>query len=215
MKGGIFLEFSARQQEIITIVKQNEPISADEIGKRLGLVKATLRSDLAVLTMTGVLDAKPKVGYFYIGLPKAIKQDNTLFEEKVENIMSQPMLIQQETSIYEAVVTLFMFDAGNIYVTNESGDLVGVISRKDLLRATVNTSNLNETPIAMIMTRTPHVVTAQKHMKVLDVGYLLMKHKVDSIPIMDDEDSKKVIGKIGKTAVMEYFIQAGLNRSEE
>ena len=34
----------------------------------LNVTRATLRSDLAILTMTGILDARPKVGYFYSGI---------------------------------------------------------------------------------------------------------------------------------------------------
>lgn len=62
------MELSERQKTIVEIVKANEPISGDKIAESLGLTKPTLRSDLAVLTMTGVLDARPKVGYIYSGL---------------------------------------------------------------------------------------------------------------------------------------------------
>ena len=59
------MKFSPRQKEIVEIVKHNEPISGDEIAKKLGLTKSTLRSDFAVLTMTGVLEARQKIGYIY------------------------------------------------------------------------------------------------------------------------------------------------------
>lgn len=61
------MKLTARQEEIIKIVKKEQPISGDKIAASLGLTKPTLRSDLAVLTMTGILDAKPKVGYFFSG----------------------------------------------------------------------------------------------------------------------------------------------------
>lgn len=66
-KGGVALEFSARQKLIIDIVKENEPITGDNIAAKLNLTKPTLRNDLSLLTMTGVLDARPKVGYIYSG----------------------------------------------------------------------------------------------------------------------------------------------------
>ena len=52
---------------IIKIVKENEPITGEEIASRLSLSRGTLRTDLALLTMVEILDAKPRVGYFYIG----------------------------------------------------------------------------------------------------------------------------------------------------
>ena len=62
------MNFTQRQKQIVEIVKSKEPVSGDVIAEELGLAKSTLRSDLAVLTMTGVLDARPKVGYIYSGL---------------------------------------------------------------------------------------------------------------------------------------------------
>lgn len=59
------MELTERQKQIIEIVKNNEPISGDNIASELNLSKSTLRSDLAVLTMIGILDARPKVGYIF------------------------------------------------------------------------------------------------------------------------------------------------------
>ncbi len=61
------MELSQRQMKIIEIVKEHQPISGETIAKQLGLSRATLRNDLSILTMTGLLDARPKVGYFYTG----------------------------------------------------------------------------------------------------------------------------------------------------
>ncbi|MCG6528122.1 helix-turn-helix domain-containing protein, partial [Vibrio parahaemolyticus] len=66
-KEGDTLELTKRQLKIIEIVKDNQPISGETIAKKLGFSRATLRNDLSILTMTGLLDARPKVGYFYTG----------------------------------------------------------------------------------------------------------------------------------------------------
>ncbi len=58
------IDFTKRQQEIIEILKKHEPITAEQIAEMLGVSKGTIRSDLAVLVMTGNIEAKPKVGYF-------------------------------------------------------------------------------------------------------------------------------------------------------
>ena len=49
------------------IVKENGPITGEHIADQLNLTRATLRPDLAILTMAGFLDARPRVGYFYTG----------------------------------------------------------------------------------------------------------------------------------------------------
>ena len=61
------IELSKRQEQILEIVKGNGPITGEHIADRLHLTRATLRPDLAILTMAGFLDARPRVGYFYTG----------------------------------------------------------------------------------------------------------------------------------------------------
>jgi len=61
------IELNKRQEQILEIVKDNGPITGEQIAERLNLTRATLRPDLAILTMAGFLDARPRVGYFYTG----------------------------------------------------------------------------------------------------------------------------------------------------
>jgi DeoR/GlpR family transcriptional regulator of sugar metabolism len=61
------IELNKRQEHILQIVKENGPITGEHIAERLNLTRATLRPDLAILTMAGYLDARPRVGYFYTG----------------------------------------------------------------------------------------------------------------------------------------------------
>ena len=210
------MNFSERQQKIIALVKQNEPISGDEIAKNLGVVKATLRSDLALLTMTGILDARPKVGYFYSGQMTRPLLFDELFHTKVERLMKQPMIVKQDTTIHDAIVTLFMYDSGSLYVTNEAGELAGVLSRKDLLRATIhNSTQLGSTPVAVIMTRSPNIITITQNVTILDAGALLLQHKIDSLPVVSETNETEIIGKITKTTITEYFIQSGLDIQDD
>src|SRR5690625_6872455 len=67
MIGGDSVELSERQKRIVEIVKENSPITGENIASRLDLTRATLRPDLANLTMAGFIDGRPRVGYFYTG----------------------------------------------------------------------------------------------------------------------------------------------------
>lgn len=209
------MKLSERQKEIVYIVKENEPISGDSIAKKLGLSKATLRSDLAILNMTGILDARPKVGYFYSGQSVEPLLFEKLYNNTVSSIMTPPLIVKQNISIYDAITTLFMYDVGSLYVINEDEKLAGVISRKDLLRATINNTQLNNTPVAVVMTRMPNIITTTKDARIIDAGYLIMNHKIDSLPIVDSSDGMKVIGKVTKTKIMEYFIKSGIEIENE
>lgn len=209
------MKLTSRQLEIIKIVKENEPISGDSIAKTLGLSRATLRSDLAILTMTGLLDARPKVGYFYTGQTIEPLLYEKLYKKTVEDIMLPPILIHQSTTVYDAVTNLFMYDVGSLYVKDDNDELNGVLSRKDLLRAAISNPNTEKTPVAMIMSRMPNIITITRDRTILEAGGLLMQHSIDTIPVVENNQPKKVIGKVTKTRIMSYFINAGNDIEKE
>lgn len=204
------MELTTRQKKIIQIVKTDEPISADNIAKQLSLSKPTLRSDLAILTMTGILDARPKVGYFFSGQNFDPLLFDDLYEKKITEIMVPPINVKKETTISDAVTMLFMHDVGTLYVV-ENDELLGVISRKDLLRSTISSTDTHTIPVAMIMTRMPNVITIQENERILDAGYKIIQHEIDSIPVVDTQNPLKVIGKISKTVVLKHFINEALH----
>lgn len=203
------MKLTSRQLEIIKIVKENEPISGDSIAGTLGLSRATLRSDLAILTMTGLLDARPKVGYFYTGQTIEPLLYEKLYKKTVQDILLPPILIHQGTTVYDAVTNLFMYDVGSLYVKDDNDDLIGVLSRKDLLRAAISNPNTEKTPVAMIMSRMPNIITITKDRTILEAGGLLLQHSIDTLPVVEIDHPKKVIGKVTKSRIMAYFINAG------
>lgn len=202
------MKLTERQLKIIDIVKENEPVSGEKIANQLGLSRATLRSDFSILTMTGILDARPKVGYFYSGQDFKPLLFEQLYEVSVKELMIPPIMVDQNLSVYDAVTSLFMYDVGSLYVKNEEEELVGVISRKDFLRFLIGNANAEKTPVAMIMTRMPNIFTITPDWTVLEAGNLLMHHQVDSLPVTESNESQKVIGKVTKTRIMHHFIHS-------
>lgn len=209
------IQLNKRQLKIIDIVKDNEPITSEAIASILNVTRATLRSDLAILTMTGILDARPKVGYFYSGVSYINLLGNKLKDKKVEDIMSMPSLVKKDTSIYDVIVTMFLSDVGSVFIIDEENNLSGVVSRKDLLKATIGGGDINKIPIGMIMTRTPNIVTIYKEESIVDAAKKIIEHEVDSIPVIEiDEDNKnksKVIGRISKTNITKLFLEIAGN----
>lgn len=200
------MNFTERQKEIINIVKENEPISADMIANTLELSKSTLRSDLAVLSMIGVLEARPKVGYIYSGLDFNPLMQDELFHASVESIMKSPLIVKQDMPIQDAVTHLFMYDSGSLYVTDADNNLLGVVSRKDLLRFLLNASQSDDTPIAVVMTRMPNILVVYPETTVIAAARLLQLHEIDSLPVLEHEGSLKIVGKISKTSIISHYI---------
>ena len=87
------MKLTPRQEEIVKLVKEGEPVTSETLATKLGVTRAALRPDLAILTMIGILDARPKVGYVYCEGNKT----NILYEEimnsKVLDIMSKPITV--------------------------------------------------------------------------------------------------------------------------
>ena len=203
------MELSERQKEIIEIVKQQEPISGDNIAEALALSKSTLRSDLAVLTMIGILDARPKVGYIYSGLNFEPLIQDRLASLTVKDRMAPPVIINQETTIQDAITTLFMYDAWTLVVADQAtNDMVGIVSRKDLLRSMVMGNN-QEAAVALIMTRMPNIYVTYPKMPILKAAELISRHEVDTLPVVKSKNSKEVIGKISKTILVNLLIEVG------
>ena len=205
------IQFNERQLKIIDIVKENQPITSESIATCLNVTRATLRSDLAILTMTGILDARPKVGYFYAGINGKNLLSDQINNKTVGNIMSSPIVVTQDTSIYDTIVTIFLSDVGSVFITDNNQDLCGIVSRKDLLKATIGGSDINKMPIGMIMTRTPNVVTVTKDDSVIVAAKKIIEHEVDSIPVIEYYEGNlnriKVIGRLSKTNITKLFLE--------
>jgi DeoR family transcriptional regulator, catabolite repression regulator len=203
------IELNQRQEKILTIVKENGPITGEHIADQLNLTRATLRPDLAILTMAGFLEARPRVGYFYTG-----KNGSQLLSEKVKKIRvheydSLPVVVNASDSVYNAICTMFLEDVGTLFVINEDKHLVGVLSRKDLLRASMGQQEINQVPVNIIMTRMPNVTVCQKEDLLIDVAVKLIEKQIDSIPVVkktSKEDVFEVIGRVTKTNMTKALV---------
>ena len=210
-KGGIGVNLSVRQQDIVSIVRAEGPITGEAIAKRLNLTRSALRSDLTVLTMLQILDARPKVGYFYIGSSLEKQTAQLINQYTVGQVVSQAIVVTPTTSLYDTVVTIFTEDVGTILV-GEDGILAGLVSRKDLLRATVGKTDPHAVPISMIMTPTSKVVYVEPSASLVEAAQKMDDFEVDCVPVVnvDKVDGKKVlriVGRISKTTIMKVFLE--------
>lgn len=209
------MKFTNRQEEIIKIVKAGGPITSEAIAEKLGVTRAALRADLAILTMTGTLDARPKVGYVYLGK----KVDGDILENiskiRVGDIMSKPVTVNDDTMVYDAIVHLFLHDVGTLFVES-NGSLVGAVSRKDFLKIAIGGTDIHKVPVGIIMTRMPNIIYGTAEDSAYTLAKKIIEHEIDSIPIVeksyDSDDEKfnlKIVGKISKTNITKLFVNLG------
>ncbi|MBU5669959.1 helix-turn-helix transcriptional regulator [Peptoniphilus sp. MSJ-1] len=201
------MNFSQRQTKIIEIVRDNGPITGEEIAEKLSLSRATIRSDLSVLTMINIIGARPKVGYFYTGKSTMSLMAEDLKRQRVEDYMSLPFSVDKKTSVYDVIVGLFLEDMSSMFVTDE-GFLAGIVSRKDLIRFTIGGADIKETPVSVIMTRMPNIFYVTKDTTVYEAANLIVSKGVDSLPVVKTKNDidYEIIGRFTKTNVTRLFV---------
>ena len=204
------MKLTKRQKEIVEIVKKDQPVSGEKISELLDVSRATLRSDLSFLTLVGILKASPKVGYTYAGSDLETLFFFDTFQKKVEDVMTSPVLVAHDSFIQDAIITLFMYDADVLYVIDEKKQLLGILSRKDLLRAALN-DNIDVTPVAVCMIRMPHIKTCHKDLNILEAAALLQDFAIDSLPVVEEQNEGHIIGTITKSALLDFIIQEARN----
>ncbi|NHC18242.1 helix-turn-helix transcriptional regulator [Neobacillus sp. OS1-2] len=212
------IKLTKRQDEILQIVKQNGPITGKDIAERLSLSRAALRPDLAILTMSGSLDARPRVGYFFNEKLPVKRQSEKFLHQTVNNYKALPIVVGKSTSVYDAIVQLFLEDVGTLYAVDSDGQLAGVISRKDLLRASLGNQNLNELPVSVIMTRMPNIITIQPEETLLEAAKKMIHNRIDSLPVVKEMDEQKntylLVGRITKTTITRAYLEIMEEKSD-
>ena len=215
MKGGYRGKLSKRQEQLAHIVREEGPVTGSAIAEHLEVTRSALRSDLSVLTMLGVLDARPNVGYYYVGLSKETQTAERLKSFLVSDVLSQAVVVNGDTSLYDTIVTIFTEDVGTILVCDDSY-LVGVVSRKDLLRASMGQTDSHTMPISMIMTPVSKVITVEPTDTLVEAAQKMIDYEVDCLPVVVREDVEnkkrlKVVGRVSKTTVAKVVLECSIH----
>lgn len=209
----IVIKLSLRQQQIIDLVKSKEPITSEAIAQELGLTRSAIRPDLSILTMTGILQARPKVGYVYGKNEGKNSQNSEIRKIIVKDIMSKPIIVKEDTTVYDAILTLFLNDTGTLFIGSE-GVLLGAVSRKDIIKSVMGTADIHRVPVGIIMTRMPNIVSIGEDETAYSAAQKIIEHQVDSLPVVRQEvvggkETLVIVGKISKTNITKLFVKLG------
>ena len=212
------MEWTERQQRIVEIVKASGPITSEQIATKLDLTRATLRPDLSILTMSGILEARPRVGYSYRENRGPSPIMERMIQLRVCAFKSMPITVLANASIYDAAVTMFTQNVGSLSVVDPDRVLLGMLSRKDVLKAALGRSDLQQVPVGVIMTRMPNIYMTTLDEPVLSAAKKLVQHQVDSLPVVEvyvDENGNEryeVVGRFTKTNVTKLFVEIAETR---
>jgi CBS domain-containing protein len=210
---------SERQEMILDIVKQQSPITGEHIAGQLHVTRAALRSDLAILTMLGLIDARPKLGYFYTGNKEKDLLSRLIANILVDSTLSQPVIVGEHTSAYDAIIAMFTEDVGTVFVGTDN-ILAGVVSRKDLLKSAMGSNDLHALPVRMVMTPVSKLIYAEPGDTALAAAQRMIDYEIDCLPVVKirvideatDKKELKIIGRISKTNITHLFVECGMGR---
>lgn len=210
----IDIKLSKRQEEIIELVKNNQPITSEQLAERLSVTRAALRPDLAILTMTGILEARPKVGYLYSDKKGNSVVYDYIKEITVGEIKSPTTTVNEDTNLYDAIVQLFSDDAGTMFIES-NGYITGAVSRKDFLKIALGNTDIHRVPVGIIMTRMPNIITVSDDDTAYEAAKKIIEHQVDSLPVVEkvidnnEKEQFKITGKVSKTNITKLFVKLG------
>ncbi|MCE5284968.1 MAG: CBS domain-containing protein [Pelosinus sp.] len=207
----IDIDLTPRQQSILEITQSEGPITGKQIADKLEVTRAALRADLALLTMAGLLGARPRVGYYYTHKDSSDYIAGVLGSICVEEVQSTPVVVRETCSVYDVIVTMFVEDVGTVFVVSEGGFLEGLISRKDLLKASMGQKDLNELPVKIVMTRMPNIIITTPEESALRAAQKLLNHQVDCLPVVnivniDNTEKQQIVGRFTKTNITRLFV---------
>lgn len=128
----------------------------------------------------------------------------------MKDYQSIPVVVNENISVYDAICTMFLEDVGTLFVVDQNTILVGVLSRKDLLRASIGKQELTTIPVNIIMTRMPNITMCEREDLLIDIAKKLIEKQIDALPVVrETENGFEVIGRITKTNITKAFVALG------
>src|SRR5699024_4104659 len=113
---------------------------------------------------------------------------------------------------YEAFSSMFLGDVGTLFIVDDNNCLSGVVSRKDLLRASIGNQDLNNLPVNIIMTRMPNITVCSQDDLLIEAAKLLIDKQIDGLPdVTETAHGLRVVGRITKTNITTAFVDLILN----
>src|SRR5699024_11105919 len=102
---------------------------------------------------------------------------------------SMPIVVRENATIYDAISTIFLEDIGTLFVVDKNACLTGVLSRKDLLRASMGHQDLTTVPVHIIMTRMPNIAICRREDLLVEAAQMLIQRQIDGLPVVKETEN--------------------------
>ena len=121
----------------------------------------------------------------------------------VKQIMKKPITIENSASLFKAMTRLTDSKISRLLTTNDSGEIVGIITEKDIgffLLVNDSEKNLTEIPVSDVA---KPLIQVNESTPVEDVAHIMNTKNIGSVGV----SSSDTIGIVTKTDLTRYYIQ--------
>jgi CBS domain-containing protein len=121
----------------------------------------------------------------------------------VKQIMKKPITIENSASLFKAMSHLTNSKISRLLTTNDSGDIVGIITEKDIgffLLVNDSEKNLTEIPVSDVA---KPLIQVNESTPVEDVAHIMNTKNIGSVGV----SSSDTVGIVTKTDLTRYYIQ--------
>jgi CBS domain-containing protein len=125
-----------------------------------------------------------------------------------------PRTVRADATVGEAVQVLEDMDFRHLPVVDESGDLVGMVSDRDLRALEVPFVQDDETiatlllralaPVSAIMSS--NVISVNEDARLSEVAELMTEHKIGAVPVVDGEG--QIVGIVSTHDILRLLVNA-------
>ena len=100
--------------------------------------------------------------------------------------------VRPDETVAVAVSRMLEENVGSIAVCEESGQLVGIFTERDVLRLAGEGSELSDVRLDAVMTR--GVITVSPDVDIVDAAQLMAERKIRHLPVIEDGNLLGIVG---------------------
>ena len=178
----------------VLLVPNKSEILPNEVSLKTKLTKKiSLNIPLMSASMDTVTESKMAIAMAREGGIGIIHKNMTIEEQAIEvdrvkrqenGIITDPIFLNEDNTVRQALELMAKYRISGVPVTRGT-KLVGIITNRDIVFETNYDKTLDE-----VMTKSP-LITAKEGTTLEEALEILKKHKIEKLPLVDDENNLK------------------------
>ena len=178
----------------VLLVPNKSEVLPHQVSLKTQLTKTiTLNIPLMSASMDTVTESKMAIAMAREGGIGIIHKNMTIAEQAMEvdrvkrqenGVITDPIFLNEDNTVKQALELMAKYRISGVPVTRGT-KLVGIITNRDIVFETNYDKKINE-----VMTKSP-LITAKEGTTLEEALEILKKHKIEKLPLVDDENNLK------------------------